>query len=121
MDVQELLYQMFLNNHRFTRPSYKVQSRSVWRATARSNFKHMLNNARKNAQSLSESRLDSLEGARTDMDEERLLARSVQQMGRGEMARNLHNNKSELGRQSRGEQAYKWICLLCDPSVQIGK
>ncbi|MQM21900.1 hypothetical protein Taro_054947 [Colocasia esculenta] len=53
------------------------------------------------------------------MDEERLLARSMQQMGRGEMARNLHNNESELGRQFRGQQAYKWVRLLCDPSVQI--
>ncbi|MQL94722.1 hypothetical protein Taro_027386, partial [Colocasia esculenta] len=43
-----------------------------------------------------ECRPDSLEGARTDMDEERLLGRSVQHMGRREMATNLHNNESEL-------------------------
>ncbi|MQM16264.1 hypothetical protein Taro_049218 [Colocasia esculenta] len=42
------------------------------------------------------------------MDEERLLGRSVQHMGRREMARNLHNNESESGCQSRGQQAYKW-------------
>ncbi|MQL69678.1 hypothetical protein Taro_001963 [Colocasia esculenta] len=54
------------------------------------------------------------------MDEERLLARFVQQMGRGEMTRNLHNNESESGCQSRGQKAYKWVRLLCDPSVQIG-
>ncbi|MQL89278.1 hypothetical protein Taro_021852 [Colocasia esculenta] len=55
-----------------------------------------------------ESRPDCLEGAHTDMDEERVLAKSVQHMGRREMARNLHNNESESGCQSRGQQAYKW-------------
>ncbi|MQM08606.1 hypothetical protein Taro_041467 [Colocasia esculenta] len=54
------------------------------------------------------------------MDEERLLGRSVQHIDRREMARNLHNNESELGCQSRGQQAYKWVHLICDPSVQIG-
>ncbi|MQM20804.1 hypothetical protein Taro_053833, partial [Colocasia esculenta] len=75
MDVQELLYQMFMEKH---------------------------------TNSLSEFRPDSLERARTDMDEERLVGRSVQHMGRREMARNLHNNESESGCQSRGQQAYKW-------------
>ncbi|MQL84140.1 hypothetical protein Taro_016645 [Colocasia esculenta] len=42
------------------------------------------------------------------MDEGRLLGRSVQHMGRRKMARNLHNNESESGCQSRGQQAYKW-------------
>ncbi|MQM10549.1 hypothetical protein Taro_043443 [Colocasia esculenta] len=42
------------------------------------------------------------------MDEERLLGRSVQHMGRREMARNLHNNESESGYQSKDQQAYKW-------------
>ncbi|MQM13336.1 hypothetical protein Taro_046262 [Colocasia esculenta] len=42
------------------------------------------------------------------MDEERLLAKSLQHMGCREMARNLHNNESESGCQSRGQQAYKW-------------
>ncbi|MQL96118.1 hypothetical protein Taro_028793 [Colocasia esculenta] len=37
------------------------------------------------------------------------------------MARNLHNNESESGCQSRGQQAYKWVHLLCDPLVQIEK
>ncbi|MQM02986.1 hypothetical protein Taro_035754 [Colocasia esculenta] len=59
----------------------------------------------KRTKSLSESRPDSLEGARTDMDE---VAKSMQHMGRREMARNLHNNESESGFQSRGQQAYKW-------------
>ncbi|MQM22010.1 hypothetical protein Taro_055057 [Colocasia esculenta] len=54
------------------------------------------------------SRPDSLEGVRTDMDEERLLRRSVQHMGHREMATNLHNNESESGCQSRGQHAYKW-------------
>ncbi|MQL79349.1 hypothetical protein Taro_011789 [Colocasia esculenta] len=100
----------------------EVWSRLVWTTITRSNYKHMLYNVRKRCtESLSESMLDSLEGARTDMDEERLLERSVQHMGRREMARNLHNNESESGCQSRGQQAYKWVCLLCDPSVQIGK
>ncbi|MQL79212.1 hypothetical protein Taro_011639 [Colocasia esculenta] len=39
MEVQELLYQMFMSNHRL-----------VWTTTARSNFKHLMYNARKNAQ-----------------------------------------------------------------------
>ncbi|MQM19128.1 hypothetical protein Taro_052128, partial [Colocasia esculenta] len=60
MNVQELLYRMFMEQRK---------------------------------ESLSESKPDSLEGACTDMDEERLLARSMQQMGQGEMARNLHNNE----------------------------
>ncbi|MQM14330.1 hypothetical protein Taro_047260 [Colocasia esculenta] len=59
-------------------------------------------------ESLSKFGPDSLEGARTDMDEERLLGRSVQHMGHREMARNLQNNESETGCQSRGQQAYKW-------------
>ncbi|MQL99025.1 hypothetical protein Taro_031743 [Colocasia esculenta] len=53
------------------------------------------------------------------MDEERLLGKFVQHMGRREMETNLHNNESESGGQSRGQHAYKWVCLLCDPSVQI--
>ncbi|MQL86726.1 hypothetical protein Taro_019262, partial [Colocasia esculenta] len=59
-------------------------------------------------ESLSECRPDSLEGARTDMDEERLLGKFVQHMGCREMATNLHNNESESGDQSRGQHAYKW-------------
>ncbi|MQM16561.1 hypothetical protein Taro_049520 [Colocasia esculenta] len=55
------------------------------------------------------------------MDEERLLARFVQHLGRREMERNLHNNESESDCQSRCQQVYKWVCLLCDPSVQLEK
>ncbi|MQL77410.1 hypothetical protein Taro_009819, partial [Colocasia esculenta] len=51
MDVQKLLYQMFISNHRFTHPS----ARSVWTTTVRSNSKHLLYNARKNAQRVSQS------------------------------------------------------------------
>ncbi|MQL68086.1 hypothetical protein Taro_000367 [Colocasia esculenta] len=50
MEVQELLYQMFMSNHRFTHHSDEAQSRLVWTTTARSNFKHLLYNARKNAE-----------------------------------------------------------------------
>ncbi|MQM18617.1 hypothetical protein Taro_051610 [Colocasia esculenta] len=55
MEVQELLYQMFMSNHRFTRRSDEVRSRSVWTMTARSNFKHLLYNARKNAEKVFQS------------------------------------------------------------------
>ncbi|MQL92649.1 hypothetical protein Taro_025276 [Colocasia esculenta] len=55
MEVQELLYQMFMSNHRFTRHSDEVRSRLVWTMTARSNFKHLLYNARKNAHKVSQS------------------------------------------------------------------
>ncbi|MQL83050.1 hypothetical protein Taro_015521 [Colocasia esculenta] len=55
MEVQELLYQMFMSNHRFMRRSDEARSRSVWTMTARSNFKHLLYNARKNAEKVSQS------------------------------------------------------------------
>ncbi|MQL68358.1 hypothetical protein Taro_000644 [Colocasia esculenta] len=55
MEVQELLYQMFMSNHRFTRCSDEARSRLVWTTTARSNFKHLLYNARKNAQKVCQS------------------------------------------------------------------
>ncbi|MQM21627.1 hypothetical protein Taro_054670 [Colocasia esculenta] len=55
MEVQELLYQMFMSNHRFTRRSDEVRSRLVWMMITRSNFKHMLYNARKNAHKVSQS------------------------------------------------------------------
>ncbi|MQL71849.1 hypothetical protein Taro_004169 [Colocasia esculenta] len=55
MDVQELLYQMFMSNHRFTGRSDEARARSVWAMTARSNFKHLLYNARKNAEKVSQS------------------------------------------------------------------
>ncbi|MQL78738.1 hypothetical protein Taro_011156 [Colocasia esculenta] len=38
------------SNHRFARCSDVVRFRLVWTTTARSNFKHLLYNARKNAQ-----------------------------------------------------------------------
>ncbi|MQM13067.1 hypothetical protein Taro_045989, partial [Colocasia esculenta] len=50
MEVQESMYQMFMRNHRFTRRSDEARSRLVWTTTARSNFKHLLYNARKNAE-----------------------------------------------------------------------
>ncbi|MQL88501.1 hypothetical protein Taro_021060 [Colocasia esculenta] len=55
MEVQELLYQMFMSNHRFTRRSDEARSRSVWTMTAQSKFKHLLYNARKNAEKVSQS------------------------------------------------------------------
>ncbi|MQL81298.1 hypothetical protein Taro_013759 [Colocasia esculenta] len=55
MEVQKLLYQMFMSNHRFTRCSDEARSRLVWTMTARSNFKHLLYNARKNVQKVSQS------------------------------------------------------------------
>ncbi|MQL69313.1 hypothetical protein Taro_001602 [Colocasia esculenta] len=55
IEVQELLYQMFMSNHRFTRPSNEAWSQSVWTTTARSNYKHLLYNARKNAQRICQS------------------------------------------------------------------
>ncbi|MQM17808.1 hypothetical protein Taro_050784 [Colocasia esculenta] len=55
MEVQELLYQMFMSNHRFMRRSDEARSRLVWTMTARSNFKHLLYNARKNAHKVSQS------------------------------------------------------------------
>ncbi|MQM13110.1 hypothetical protein Taro_046032 [Colocasia esculenta] len=41
--------------HRFTRRSNEARSRLVWTMAARSNFKHLLYNARKNAQIVSQS------------------------------------------------------------------
>ncbi|MQM09922.1 hypothetical protein Taro_042808 [Colocasia esculenta] len=43
------------SNHQFTRRSDKAWSRLVWTTTARSNFKHLLYNARKNAQKVCQS------------------------------------------------------------------
>ncbi|MQL99408.1 hypothetical protein Taro_032133, partial [Colocasia esculenta] len=42
-------------NHRFTRHSDEARSRLVWTMTTRSNFKHLLYNARKNAEKVSQS------------------------------------------------------------------
>ncbi|MQM05799.1 hypothetical protein Taro_038616 [Colocasia esculenta] len=55
MEVQELLYQMFMSNHRFIRRSDEARSRIVWTMNARSNFKHLMYNARKNAEKVSQS------------------------------------------------------------------
>ncbi|MQM05603.1 hypothetical protein Taro_038416 [Colocasia esculenta] len=55
MEVLESLYQMFMSNHRFTRRSDEVRSRLVWTTTARSNFKHLLYNAKKNAKKVCQS------------------------------------------------------------------
>ncbi|MQL67836.1 hypothetical protein Taro_000123 [Colocasia esculenta] len=43
------------SNHRFTRRSDEARSRLVWTMTARSNFKHLLYNARKNVEKVSQS------------------------------------------------------------------
>ncbi|MQL74207.1 hypothetical protein Taro_006583 [Colocasia esculenta] len=55
IEVQELLYQMFMSNHRFMHRSDKARSRLVWTMTARSNVKNLLYNARKNAHKVSRS------------------------------------------------------------------
>ncbi|MQL77041.1 hypothetical protein Taro_009449 [Colocasia esculenta] len=55
MEVQELLYQMFMSNHRFTHRSDEARSQLVLTTTARSNFKHLLYNARKNAKKVCQS------------------------------------------------------------------
>ncbi|MQL92859.1 hypothetical protein Taro_025491, partial [Colocasia esculenta] len=54
MEVQEL-YQMFMSNHRFMCRSDEARCRSVWTMTARSNFKHLLYNMRKNTEKVSQS------------------------------------------------------------------
>ncbi|MQM10618.1 hypothetical protein Taro_043515 [Colocasia esculenta] len=46
---------MFISNYRFMRPSDEARSRSVWMTTARSNYTHLLYNARKNAQRICHS------------------------------------------------------------------
>ncbi|MQM22781.1 hypothetical protein Taro_055838, partial [Colocasia esculenta] len=46
---------MFMSNHRFTSRSDKARSRLVWTTTARSNFKYLLYNARKNAEKVCQS------------------------------------------------------------------
>ncbi|MQL83995.1 hypothetical protein Taro_016494 [Colocasia esculenta] len=50
MDVQDLLYDMFMRNHRFTEHSYELRARSAWTTTTRVNFKHLLYNVRRNAE-----------------------------------------------------------------------
>ncbi|MQL96805.1 hypothetical protein Taro_029490 [Colocasia esculenta] len=47
MDVQDLLFSMFLKNHRFTEHSHELRARSAWTSTARANFKHLMYNVRK--------------------------------------------------------------------------
>ncbi|MQL83437.1 hypothetical protein Taro_015924 [Colocasia esculenta] len=55
MEVQELLYQLFMSNHRFTCRSDEARPRLVWTTTVRSNFKHLLYNAMKNAEKVCQS------------------------------------------------------------------
>ncbi|MQM17981.1 hypothetical protein Taro_050965 [Colocasia esculenta] len=43
------------SNHRFTRHPDEARSRFAWTMTARSNFKHLMYNARKNAEKVSQS------------------------------------------------------------------
>ncbi|MQM14356.1 hypothetical protein Taro_047285 [Colocasia esculenta] len=50
MDVKDLLYDMFMRNHRFTEHSDELRARSAWTTTARANFKHLLYNVRRNAE-----------------------------------------------------------------------
>ncbi|MQL91133.1 hypothetical protein Taro_023738 [Colocasia esculenta] len=50
MDVQDLLFSMFLRNHRFTEHSDELRARSAWTTTAKANFKHLMYNVRKNAE-----------------------------------------------------------------------
>ncbi|MQM23658.1 hypothetical protein Taro_056726 [Colocasia esculenta] len=46
----DLLFSMFLRNHRFTEHSDELHARSAWTTTARANFKHLMYNVRKNAE-----------------------------------------------------------------------
>ncbi|MQL80546.1 hypothetical protein Taro_012990, partial [Colocasia esculenta] len=50
MDVLDLLYDMFMRNHRFTEHSDELRARFAWITTARANFKHLLYNVRRNAE-----------------------------------------------------------------------
>ncbi|MQM01587.1 hypothetical protein Taro_034343, partial [Colocasia esculenta] len=50
MNVQDLLYDMFVRNHRFIEHSDKLHARSTWTTTTRKNFKHLLYNIRRNAE-----------------------------------------------------------------------
>ncbi|MQM18903.1 hypothetical protein Taro_051902 [Colocasia esculenta] len=50
MDVQDLLYDMFMRNHRFTEHPDELHARSAWTTTARVNFKHLMYNVRRNAE-----------------------------------------------------------------------
>ncbi|MQM21969.1 hypothetical protein Taro_055016 [Colocasia esculenta] len=55
MDVQDLLFSMFMRNHRFTEHSDGLCARSAWTTTARANFKHLMYNVRRNAERVSAS------------------------------------------------------------------
>ncbi|MQL79912.1 hypothetical protein Taro_012357 [Colocasia esculenta] len=50
-----LVYTRGKSNHRFTRRSDEARFRLIWTTTARSNFKHLLYNARKNAEKVCQS------------------------------------------------------------------
>ncbi|MQL80376.1 hypothetical protein Taro_012811 [Colocasia esculenta] len=45
----DLLFSMFMRNHRFTEHSDGLRARSAWTTTARANFKHLMYNVRRNA------------------------------------------------------------------------
>ncbi|MQM10491.1 hypothetical protein Taro_043385 [Colocasia esculenta] len=47
---QDLLFSMFMRNHRFTKHSDGLHARSTWTTTARANFKHLMYNVRRNAE-----------------------------------------------------------------------
>ncbi|MQL95817.1 hypothetical protein Taro_028486 [Colocasia esculenta] len=46
----DLLFSMFMRNHRFTEHSDELRTRSAWTTTARANFKHLMYNVRRNAE-----------------------------------------------------------------------
>ncbi|MQL86038.1 hypothetical protein Taro_018567 [Colocasia esculenta] len=48
----DLLYDMFMRNHRFTEHSDGLRARSVWTTTAKPNFKHLMYNVRRNAETV---------------------------------------------------------------------
>ncbi|MQL90829.1 hypothetical protein Taro_023421 [Colocasia esculenta] len=50
MDVQDLLYDMFMRNHRFIKRSDELRTRFAWTTIARANFKHLQRNAEKETQ-----------------------------------------------------------------------
>ncbi|MQM16097.1 hypothetical protein Taro_049051, partial [Colocasia esculenta] len=50
MNVQDLLYDMFMRNHRFREHSDELRARSTWTTTTRANFKHLLYNVQRNAE-----------------------------------------------------------------------
>ncbi|MQL98895.1 hypothetical protein Taro_031610, partial [Colocasia esculenta] len=48
--IMDLLFSMFMRNHRFTEHSDELRARSAWTTTARANIKHLMYNVRRNAE-----------------------------------------------------------------------